>query len=319
MNVMPLDDDVIAYLDALAGQAGPALGEVPLAQTRASDRERFQAVPRPQVAGVEDRVAPGPHGPVPVRVYTPDAPAPRPLLVLLHGGGFVVGDVETHDPTARRFCAEAGVVVASVDYRLAPEHPFPAAVDDAEAATRWAIQHAPEQGADPERAVVSGDSAGGNLAAVVARRLRDAGGPRLAGQLLIYPTTDMRVGDHHPSKRELADGYGLDAADLAWFGEQYLNGEADTDHPDASPLLVRDLSGLPPAFVLTAEYDPLRDEGDAYAARLAEAGVPVEHVRLPGAVHAVQTIWPPLRSGEELWRRSLAWLRRTSATEPGPA
>ena len=311
MGPMPLDDDVIAHLDARAAEDGPSLWEVPPATIRAWDRERLRAVPRPDVAHVEDRAAPGPHGPVPVRIYVPDAPSPRPALVLLHGGGFVFGDVETHDPTARRFCAEAGVVVASVDYRLAPEHPFPAAVDDAEAATRWTIDHATELGADPERVVVSGDSAGGNLAAVVARRLRDAGGPPLAGQLLIYPTTDMRPGDHHPSKRELAEGYGLDAAEMAWFGERYLNGEADTEHPDASPLLASDLSGLPPAFVLTAEYDPLRDEGDAYAARLAEAGVPVEHVRLAGTIHAAQTIWPPLRSGEELWRRSLDWLRRT--------
>jgi acetyl esterase len=254
---------------------------------------------------------PGPDGEVPARLYRPAPDGTLPLLVLFHGGGFVFGDVETHDRTARRFAAEGEVAVLSVDYRLAPEHPFPAGVNDAEAATRWAAAHAAELGTDPDRVVVSGDSAGGNLAAVVALRLRDAGGPPLAGQLLIYPTTDMRAGDRYPSKRELADGYGLSGHDMDWFGQQYIRDEADAGRPDASPMAAADLSGLPPAFVLTAEFDPLRDEGDAYARRLADAGVPVEHVRLPGAIHGVQTIAEPLRSGEELWRRSLAWLRRT--------
>lgn len=308
---MPLDDDAIAHLETRAAAAGPALWDVPPARIRAWDREAAQATPRAEVAAVRDLRLPGPAGEIPARAYRPDAGSGRPLLVLFHGGGFVFGDLETHDPTARRFCAEADVTVVSVDYRLAPEHRFPAAVDDAEAATRWAVAHAAELGADPARVVVAGDSAGGNLAAVVARRLRDAGGPTLAGQLLVYPTVDMRPGDRYPSKRELADGYGLTGDEMAWFGRQYLNGQEDASHPDASPIVVEDLSGLPPTFLATAGYDPLRDEGDAYARRLAHAGVPVEHVALPGAVHGVQTSHPPLRSGEELWRRSLDWLRRT--------
>jgi acetyl esterase len=313
---MPLDDDVIRYLEARAAEDDPPLGTVPVERLRADDRAFFEGVPRADVAEVRDLQVPGPAGPIPARLYHPAPGAARPLLVLFHGGGFVFGDLETHDPTARRFAAEGDVAVLSVDYRLAPEHPFPAAVDDAEAATRWAITHASELSADPDRVVVSGDSAGGNLAAVVALRLRGAGGPPLAGQLLIYPTTDMRAGDRYPSKRDLAEGYGLSGHDMDWFGEQYLRSASDAEHPDASPLAAADLSGLPPAFVLTAEFDPLRDEGDAYAERLAEAGVPVEHVRLPGAIHAVQTIPEPLRSGEELWRRSLAWLRRTVVGEP---
>ena len=314
---MPLDDDVIRYLEARAAEGDPPLGTVPVERLRDDDRTFFEGVPRAAVAEVRDLEIPGPAGPIPARLYHPAPGQAHPLLVLFHGGGFVFGDLETHDPTARRFAAEGEVTVLSVDYRLAPEHPFPAGVDDAEAATHWAVDHAAELGADPGRGVVSGDSAGGNLAAVVALRLRDAGGPPLAGQLLIYPTTDMRAGDRHPSKRELAEGYGLSGHDMDWFGEQYIRNAEDLGRPDASPLAADDLSGLPPAFVLTAEFDPLRDEGDAYAARLAEAGVPVEHVRLPGAIHGVQTIPERLRSGEELWRRSLAWLRRIVGGEAG--
>jgi acetyl esterase len=308
---MPLDDDVIRYLEARAAEDDPPLGTVPVERLRADDRAFFAALPRAAVAEVRGVDVPGPAGPIPARLYHPSPGTARPLLVLFHGGGFVFGDLETHDPTARRFAAEGDAAVLSVDYRLAPEHPFPAGVDDAEAATRWAVDHAAELGGDPERVVVSGDSAGGNLAAVVALRLRDAGGPSLAGQLLIYPTTDMRTGDRYPSKRELAEGYGLSGHDMDWFGQQYIQDAGDLARPDASPMAAADLSGLPPAFVLTAEYDPLRDEGDAYAERLAEAGVAVEHVRLLGAIHGVQTIPEPLRSGEELWRRSLDWLRRT--------
>jgi acetyl esterase len=239
------------------------------------------------------------------------------VVVLFHGGGFVLGDLETHDEAGRRTCVGADALVVSVDYRLAPEHPFPAGVDDAEAATRWAAEAVTDLGGDPSRMIVSGDSAGGNLAAVVARRLRDAGGPPLIGQALIYPVTDMRPGAHWPSRDELADGVGLTRDAMDWFGEQYLTREEDTAHPDASPIVVDDLTGLPPAFVLTAEFDPLRDEGDAYADRLREAGVEVEHHLLDGTIHGVMTNPARLRSGDEIWRRLNAWTRaRFAATGP---
>lgn len=243
------------------------------------------AEPEP-VGSVEDRTVPGPAGPVPVRVYRPDAPGPAPILVWYHGGGWVIGDLDTTDSSARSFCAQAGAVVVSVDYRLAPEHPFPAGPDDAWAALRWVAEHADEVGGDPARLAVGGDSAGGNLAALVALRARDEGGPSLCHQLLVYPGTDLTMG--HPSIEENGEGYFLSKASMEWFTDHYLG--ADHEHGDptsgeVSPLFARDLAGVAPAQVLTAEFDPLRDEGAAYAARLAEAGVPVELVEHPGLVH----------------------------------
>jgi acetyl esterase len=204
-------------------------------------------------------------------------------LVYFHGGGWVIGSIETHDALCRELTMEAGVVVVSVEYRLAPEHKFPAAADDAYAAVRWVAQHAAELGIDPARIGVGGDSAGGNLAAVVALQARDLGGPPLALQLLIYPITCDDLGT--PSYVENAEGYMLTRADMAWFWSQYLSDPAQGDDPRVSPLRAGDLSGLPPAFILTAEYDPLRDEAEAYAARLEQAGVPVRMRRYDGMIH----------------------------------
>ncbi|MDR9392484.1 MAG: alpha/beta hydrolase [Trueperaceae bacterium] len=339
MPTAPLDDDVRAHLEALATDPPPPLGSVPLADVRASDRALYAAGPRTPVARTRDEVWAGPNGPVPVRIYHPrptevrpadvhdgDAPDAHPrvpdvppgLVVLLHGGGFVFGDLETHDETARRTAAEAGVVVVSVDYRLAPEHPFPAGVEDAAFATTEAVARAPSLGADPARAVVAGDSAGGNLAAVVARRLRDAGGPPLAGQALVYPTTDLRPDGGWRSRETLATGYGLTQDAMTWFAAQYLRSETDAHHPDASPHLAPDLRDLPPAFVLTAAFDPLRDEGDAYADRLAAAGVPVEHVPLNGAIHGVWTNPARLASGERAWAHLARWMRRVAPAGASP-
>jgi acetyl esterase len=195
----------------------------------------------------------------------------------------VIGDIDTHDTICHRLAAGVPALVVSVDYRLAPEHPFPAAVDDCEAATAWASDHAAEFGGDPARLAVAGDSAGGNLAAVVTRRARDSGGPPIAFQLLIYPSTDGTRA--LPSHAENGTGYLLDTESMEWFGHHYL-GETDPRHPDVSPLFIEDLTGLPPALVVTAEFDPLRDEGEAYAERLRLAGVRATTSRYDGMIHA---------------------------------
>ena len=202
-------------------------------------------------------------------------------MVFFHGSGFVLCSLDTHDGMCRNLCAGTGCVVVSVDYRLAPEAKFPAAPDDCLAATRWAVANAAALGADPGRVFVAGDSAGGNLAAVTALRIRDEGGPRLLGQLLIYPVTDYYE-PGTPSMIENAEGYGLTRAGMIWFWNHYLAAPSDGANPHASPFRAADLSGLPPALVVTAEYDPLRDEGEYYADRLRQAGVPTQMKRWDG-------------------------------------
>lgn len=284
---MPLDPLARVVIDALV-QVFPDVG-VKVCDA-AEVRRMIAAVPRPAVAAipvgrVEDRSVPGASGgpPIPVRLYWPRTAGDRlPLLVFFHGGGWVIGDLDSHDPLCRAMANETGAVVMAVDYRLAPEHHFPAAAEDAYAATAWAHAHAAELGAAPSRLAVAGDSAGGNLAAVVALMARDRGGPRLRLQVLVYPVVDCAR--NTPSYRANAEGYFLTAAHMRWYWEQYL-GTADGSHPYASPLRARDMSGLPPAYVVTAEFDPLRDEGEAYAQRLREAGVPVTARRYDGMFH----------------------------------
>jgi len=223
-------------------------------------------------------------GPLAARHYAPirPDPGPHPLLLFLHGGGFVVGDLDTHDQTCRLLCRYGGVHVLAVDYRLAPEHPFPAAPLDAEAALRWALAHATELDADPDRVAVGGDSAGANLAAVLSARLAHEDGPRPAAQLLIYPPVD-RFTDY-PSLELFADGFFLTRAEIDWFQQCYAANVDRTD-PMLSPLNAADLSGLPPAILVTAGFDPLRDEGEAFAARLREAGTEVLFRREPNLIH----------------------------------
>lgn len=311
---MSLDAETRRYLDDRAAVARPLPWDDQIDEMRreALDLARAEGY-RTEVGAVHDVTAPGPDGDMRVRVYEPasaaDAGAPRGTITWLHGGGFVFGSLESYDETCRRLCAGTDAVVFSVDYRLAPEHRFPAAVADVIEGTRFAARTASAFGADPARHVVAGDSAGGNLAAVTALRLRDLGGTPLRGQLLIYPTTDMRPGDAYPSRQDAADGFGLSSAAMEWFGRTYLADDALVHHPDASPMVVADLSDLPPAFVLTAEFDPLRDEGDAYARRLSEAGVEVEHHALPGAIHGVFTNASVLPMGEVAWQKALPWLR----------
>jgi acetyl esterase len=239
-------------------------------------------MPSPAVAEVRTIEVPTPAGAVAVRLYRPAAENP-PLLVWTHGGGFVLGSLDSADPVARELCAGAGALVASVDYPLAPEHPYPAAPEACYAVTAWLAERAGELAFDGGRVAVGGDSAGGNLAAVTTLLAAERGGPRIVFQLLAYPMIDM-VGDH-PSMRENANGYMLSASRVEWFIRQYLPEGTDRTDPHVSPIYAADLRGLPPAAVITAELDPLRDEAEAYAERLREAGVPVVLTRYDGLIH----------------------------------
>jgi len=280
---MPVDPQIQTLLDLRA--ALPPLHTLSVPDARAQMAAR--AIPGlriPDVASVVSRDMQGPGGSLALRIYTPFGTGPFPLMVFFHGSGFVVCSLDTHDGMCRNLCAGTGSVVVSVDYRLAPEHKFPAAPDDCLAATRWAVMNAGAIGADPGRVIVAGDSAGGNLAAVVALRARDEGGPKLRGQLLIYPVTDYHT-PGTPSMAENADGYGLTRKGMEWFWDHYLASPADAANPYASPLKASNLSGLPPALVVTAEYDPLRDEGEYYAEALRKAGVATEMKRWAGMNH----------------------------------
>ncbi|MEU9860098.1 alpha/beta hydrolase [Streptomyces sp. NPDC047971] len=239
----------------------------------------------PVVGSVEDRAVPGPEGapPLRVRVYRPEGDGlPRPTTVFLHGGGWVLCGLETHDRTCRALCRASGGVVVSVDYRLAPEAPFPAAVEDAYAALLWAAAHVDELGGEPAALVVAGDSAGGNLAAASTLLARERGGPAIARQVLIYPATDLA--GTHASYRTNGDGYYLTAAHMRWYRDHYLGPDGDPRHPLVSPLGA-ELGGLPPAHVVTAGCDPLCDEGRAFAAALASAGVEVTEDHHSGMFH----------------------------------
>ena len=282
-----LDPEIQALLDAINAEPAPPPEQVSVAEARAAHAEESARLRGPggPVADVRDLAVPGPGGDVTVRMYRPaTAPAgERPgVVAYFHGGGWCLGTLDSFDAACRALANAARAVVMSVDYRLAPEHPFPAAVEDARAVVRWLAAHAAELGADPERLAVAGDSAGGNLAAITARRLRDEGGPPLRFQALVYPALDG--GLDTGSYRENAEGYGLTAASLRHTWALYLDG-ADALQPDASPLRADDLAGLPPAFVLTVDKDPLRDEGEAYARGLEAAGTPATLRRYDGAIH----------------------------------
>ncbi len=282
---MPLDPQVKMLLDQAAAAGRPPLRDQTVEESRSLMRSMIEVKgDGPAVARVEDRKIPGPAVDIPVRIYWPEGPGPFPLLVWFHGGGWVLGDLDTADSTCRSLTVKSGSVVVSVDYRLAPENPYPAGVEDAWAATRWIAAQAEELGGDPGRIAVGGDSAGGNLAAVTAIQALRAGGPRLCYQLLIYPVTDGSMS--HPSYRENGEGYQLTADAMEWFYQLYL-GEGDRRDPCVSPLhaAASDLVGLPPALLVTAEFDPLRDEGEAYGRRLEGAGVPVRLSRYDGQIH----------------------------------
>ena len=264
------------------------------------------------VEAVEDRTIPGPATDLPVRVFTPEGRGPFPLVVFFHGGGWTLGDLDTHDPMCRALCAGAGCVVVSVGYRLAPEHRFPAASDDALAATRWVEDHAAEVGGDQSGIALAGDSAGGNLAAATTLRIRDEGGPTLRGQLLIYPGLGY-PSPPTPSYVENAEGYGMTREAATWFWDQYLGDRTHATNPLAAPLLAPDLSGLPPALVVTAEYDVLRDEGELYARRLRVAGVPARSSRYDGVHHRFAEMIGILDQAGQALDEMCTWLREVLA------
>jgi acetyl esterase len=287
---MPVDPDIANLLKLIEASGHPPVAEGTVEQAREGIRALLVGFRDPSRLASVRTVSDGAvAGGIPVRVYRPDVDGPAPTLVFYHGGGFVIGDLDTHDGVCRSLCHDTGAVVVSVDYRRAPEHHFPAAVEDAYAALRAVVEHLDEYGADPRRVAVGGDSAGGNLAAVSAQAAHRDGLP-LAAQLLIYPDTDV-LGEY-PSRVENADGYFLTMDDARWFAEHYIGMTEDDPRVadlarDArlSPLLADSLAGLPPAVVATAEFDPLRDEGNAYAAALEKAGVPVVHREFAGLIH----------------------------------
>lgn len=275
-------------LDQMAAAGGPPMEQMTPQELRADRAAQADAMaalagPIQQVARVEDRTIPGPAQPIPIRVYWPETTKHLPALVYFHGGGFVIGNLDSVDRTLRALTNASGCVVISVDYRLAPEHKFPAAVEDADAALRYVAEHPDEFDIDPKRIAVGGDSAGGNLATVACLIARDRGGTQPAFELLVYPLVDYQ--DQRPSLREFAQGYFLTRPMLDYFWAHYLEKPADGQHPHASPINAASLAGLPPAMVITAECDPIRDQGEAYAKRLLESGVPVSSKRYEGAIH----------------------------------
>ena len=283
---MALDAFVKGLIDQMAASPMPKLWEVPAIQGREMYRMMASALEPPAVSigKIENITMPGPAGQIRLRVYTPvaDGGAALPAIVYFHGGGWVIGDLDTHDALCRNLANECAARVISVDYRLAPEHRFPAAVDDCYAAVKWVEQNAASIGVDANRIAVAGDSAGGNLAAVMCLLAKQKGGPQIVYQLLIYPVTQWKA--ETGSMNSFAEGYFLEKKTMHWFFDQYAAGHDPNDWR-LSPLAAQDLSGLPRAYVVTAGFDPLRDEGKAYADKLNRAGGAAVHIDYPGMVH----------------------------------
>jgi acetyl esterase len=310
---MPLDPQLAGLVEAMASNPD-ALPTHELTPELA--REAYRALanmlgPGEEVFAVEDRAIPGPLGEIPVRIYTPQGPGPFGVLVFYHGGGWVIGDLDSHDRECRAICNATPCVVVSVDYRLAPEHCFPAAPEDAYAALEWVAQHAAELGGDPERLAVGGDSAGGNLSAVVSLLARDRKGPSLKFQLLVYPAVDVRDGDLYPSQTGNAEGPFLLKKTMDYFYGHYFDDPDGSGSSDvrASPLLAPSHADLPPALIVTAEFDPLRDEGEAYGAVLEKAGVPVRVHRYDGMAHLFFQLSPVVTQGKDLLAEAATALR----------
>jgi acetyl esterase len=301
---MPLSEMAQAFIGALKenfpdfGGSFTGTAEEGRAKLRAAPK---LPMPEVELASVEDRTIPGPEGEIPVRICTPNDAADA-VIVYFHGGGWVIGDLESHDRVTKRLAEQTGAVVVSVDYRLAPEHAFPAAADDAYAATAWAAETY-----SPTKLVVAGDSAGGNLSAVVSLMARDQDGPRIDHQVLVYPVID------HAMDTESYDVNGTDyfltRSMMAWFWDQYL-GDGDRAHAYCSPIRCPDLTGLPPATVLTAEFDPLRDEGEAYADALRNAGVDTELLRAEGLFHGFFGLDELLPDAQPAWAWAVEQVRR---------
>ena len=308
---MPLDPQVVALFEVMQRADAPSYEE----QTPVEARGRGDAAPTPfapAVARVEMFEAPGPNGGVPVRVYTPEGSGPFPALVLIHGGGWVVGSIWGYEATARLLANAAECVVVSVEYRLAPEHKFPAAPEDCYAAAKWTYEQAGLINVDTSRIAVAGGSAGGNLAAVVALMARDRGGPEFVFQVPIYPVIERDF--TRPSYVENGQGPGLTQPAMAWFWDHYLADDADADHPYVCPLRAETLAGVAPALVITAEYDPLRDEGRVYAEALRDAGVAVTYSEYPGMAHGFFGWHTAVDKAKEAVAEVAAALRRAFGT-----
>jgi len=316
---VPLDPQIQAMRDQRERDNVPPLYTMSLTEARAADLASIRAgggEPEP-VHEVTDLTIAGPGGALPLRLYRPAGERPLPALLYFFGGGWVLGTIDTADGVSRSLANSSGALVAVAGYRLAPEHRFPAAADDCYAAVRWVAEHAEEIGADPARLAVGGDSAGGNLAAGVALRAR-ADGPALAGQLLVYPNTDQLADD--PSMRAADDPFLFNRHSVDWYRRHYLANPGDAANPLASPLRAQSLAGLPPALVITAEFDPLRDQGEAYARRLAREGVQVELSRYPGMAHGfftmIGTVDASRAAIEQAASRLRAWFGLAAAPRP---
>lgn len=309
---MPLDPDSQAFLNLLQAANLPPYEESTVAQAR----ERMNAVsmlelPAEPVTLVQDRTISGRSGPIPIRIYSPTIGTPLPTLLYFHGGGWVVGSLDSHDRLCRALANASGFHVISVDYRLAPEHKYPAAVEDAEAAYLYIREHAHEFDVAETQIYVGGDSAGGNLSAVICQRTLDGGKPVPAGQVLIYPAT----GYHREtaSKKEFASGFLLTAGAMDWFSGHYLAERAQLRDPSVSPYFAKDTTGLPPTFVLTAEYDPLRDEAEAYAVKLKESGVAVHFRRYDGMIHGFLQMSAMIKAARTAILEIADWLKQRHA------
>jgi acetyl esterase len=312
---MTLDPQMKKILDLIAAAGAPSIRGMTPVEARTAFEGRLEFFRRGGVAEIgrcEDRAVPGPAGPIPVRLYYPRGQSPCGAALFFHGGGWVLGNLESHDPTCRALAAGSGALIIAVDYRLAPEHKFPAAADDSYAATRWAAENAAALGYPEGQLAVSGDSAGGNLAAVVALMARDRGGPKIRHQVLIYPAFDPAMVE--PSHQEFAqDGYVLSRADMEWFWNHYLRNAQDGSNPYANPARANDLSRLPAALVITAGFDPLRDEGEGYAEKLRQAGVPVVAKRYEGLTHGFFNMTSQIDQAKVALERTCAALREALA------
>lgn len=311
---MTLDSQAAEILKRIEQSDGPGLGEGSPDESREifAKTTSLLGLPAPAVAKISEVQIPGPNGDIRSKIIFPKSPAARsdslPILIYYHGGGWVIGSPETHIGETCFYASEANCIVVIPDYRLAPEHPFPAAPTDCYAVLEWVAENAHDIGGDANKIALAGDSAGGNLSAVVAQMARDRNGPRLALQLLIYPAT--RMGATTQSYKDFNEGYFLTGQAMDWFFNHYLKQPAQWDDPMASPLLAKDLTGLPPAYIMTAGFDPLRDEGKAYADRLREAGVPIDYVCYEGQIHGFVSMAGALDEGKQFLREAAAVLRK---------
>jgi acetyl esterase len=310
---MPLDPQAEALIRSASAIGAKPVEQMTPAEARAAMEERARLTSgQPRSIDVLPGALPGPGGDIPIRIYVPRGAKPMPGLVYFHGGGWLRGSLQTHDVLCRALADDGSCVVVSVDYRMAPEHKFPAAVDDALAATRWVAEHADQLGIDAGRLAVGGDSAGGNLAAAVSLLARDAGQPRLAYQVLIYPVTDYNF--ETPSYLANGDGYMLTRSAMQYYWQQYLRDESDASDQRASPLRARDVAGVPPALVITAEFDPLLDEGRAYADRLRAAGVEVTYSEYAGMIHGFVSSAGVIERGQDAVAEAAGALRAAFST-----